>query len=252
MVALGQKLIGEEWAEDSGSIDDGIVPYDLNTDEIEALGVSVSDPTQLIMPLFSAPIEVHILTSPDKCYPRLGFSPLYLTSASVPPYVRLHLLSHILVAMKSLDFIEPGEGFCMAVMRFLEGEWAKIEDNGRPDMSAVLKHFIVKPQMVVEEDAIEPSNSSNRRRRGPPRRDGRNDQQIKHEFEALCQSNKVKHTASNPIKLIMNCAESIQKCWQCDESSLRLPPRKTFCSNLNATESSLLLEKLVSASSFFS
>ncbi|RDB29375.1 hypothetical protein Hypma_015909 [Hypsizygus marmoreus] len=206
MVALGKKLIGEaSWVAEHDTGMNNASPYDINSDEVEALGASIEDPTQLVMPLFSAPIEVHILTSSDECYPRPGYSPIYLTSTSLPAYVRLHLLSQLLMAMESEDFIEPGEGFCMAVMRVLEGEWAKIEDNGRPDMSVVLRHFIPQSQSSTGSentpDVSVVSSTRTGKRRGPTRRDTRSDQQIKQEFESLCQKDEYAEMLSTRQRL---------------------------------------------------
>ncbi|GLB35802.1 putative helicase associated domain (HA2) Add an annotation [Lyophyllum shimeji] len=192
LVALGKRLIGEDWTGQSDTKIEGVSPFDIDIDEVEAMGASMADTTHLVIPLFSVPIQIHILTSSEKAYPRPGFAPMYVTSASVPAYVRLHLLSCLLVAMNSEDFLEPGEGFCMAVMRVLEGEWAKIEDNGPPEMSMVLVHFIPKPPVVesLPPDAAEISTAPTKgdgRRRGPMRRDERTDQQIRQEFEALCK-----------------------------------------------------------------
>ncbi|KAG5636596.1 hypothetical protein H0H81_007536 [Sphagnurus paluster] len=192
LVALGKRLIGEEWIDGSEASPDGV--FDIQIDEVEAMGASVVDPTELVIPLFSAPIQIHILTSPEKVYPRPSFAPMYITSTSTPAYVRLHLLSSLLLAMRSDNFLEPEEGFCMAVMRILEAEWAKIEDNGPPEMSAVLGHFISEPQSstrksdIVDTYNIPPNRQG--RRRGAPRRDKRTDQQIRHEFEKLCQQDQ--------------------------------------------------------------
>ncbi|KAF8078990.1 P-loop containing nucleoside triphosphate hydrolase protein [Lyophyllum atratum] len=190
LVALGKWLIGEVWFEGSTPEVKGATPFHIDTDEVEALGASI-----------------HILVSPEKAYPRRGFSPMYVTSGSVPAYVRLHLLSCLLLAMKSEDFLEAGEGFCMAVMRVLEGEWAKIEDNGPPNMSTVLAHFIPKPQPAasVEPDNLEApgllvANRGGRRHR-PPRRDGRTDEQIKHDFQTQCRQDKYSDMLATRQKL---------------------------------------------------
>ncbi|KAF5385346.1 hypothetical protein D9615_001206 [Tricholomella constricta] len=195
LVALGKRLIGEDWTGGSESEVEKGPPYDIDIDEVEALGASISDPTELVIPLFSAPIQIHILTSSGKAYPRPGLSPMYVTSTSVPGYVRLHLLSSLLVAMKSENFLEPGEGFCMAVMRLLEGEWAMIEDKGPPDMSTVLAHFIPELQHAADSASDKLSLSSmptNRggRRREPPRCDRLTDKQIRQEFEIMRRQDK--------------------------------------------------------------
>ena len=193
-MALIKWLVGEDRNDRSESVSDDSIPFELDLDELEALGISFSEPEQLLMPLFSAPILVHILRSSDKGYPRPGFSPMYMTSASVPPYIRLHLLSRISVALRSDDFIEPGEGFCMAVMRFLEGEWAKIEDHGPPDMSAVFQHFVPNSQVPpINKDTSQPWKpfKSQGQQRNQSVHDVRDDHQIREDFQAVCRTEKV-------------------------------------------------------------
>ncbi|KAG5647688.1 hypothetical protein DXG03_008411 [Asterophora parasitica] len=193
LVALGERLIGKKWTE-GNQLEVGGTPFEIDADEVEALGASISDSAELVIPLFSAPIQVHILTSSKKAYPRSDFSPMYLTSTSVPAYVRLHLLTSLLVALKSEEFLEHGEGFCMAVMRVLEGEWAIIEDNGPPDMSSVLAHFIPETQNIEgpASDSPVPFGVPRNRgeRQGGPRCDKFSDKQIREEFETMCRQDK--------------------------------------------------------------
>ncbi|KAG6845370.1 hypothetical protein H0H87_010479 [Tephrocybe sp. NHM501043] len=194
IVALGKRLIGEEWNDQLEIESDDSASFEVSADEVEALGASISDAGELLIPLFSAPIQIHILISTEKGYPRPNFCPMYVTSTSTPAYVRLHLLACLLRTMKSEDFIEPGEGFCMAVMRVLEGEWAKIEDNGPPDMSMVLTHFV--PQRPTAEidvcavDAAPQTAPRGGRRAGSSRRDRRSNEQIKIDFEVICRHEK--------------------------------------------------------------
>ena len=192
LVALGRRLIGEDFLVGDANSD----PYTINMDEVEALGASFVDPTQLIIPLFSAPIQVHILVSSAEGYPQPSYAPMYITSTKAPPYIRLHLLSRVLLAITSNSFMEPEEGFCMAIMRCLEGEWALIEDHGPPAMSTVLKHFVSSPQVLPETNNDENfdlalSNEPTGGHRGRSCIDDRDSNQIRKDFETVCQSNKV-------------------------------------------------------------
>jgi hypothetical protein len=193
LVALGKRLIGEDFLVAVANSD----PYIINTDEVEALGASFVDPTQLVIPLFSAPIQIHILVSSVEQYPQPTYAPMYITSTTAPPYIRLYLLSRILIAMKSSSFMEPDEGFCMAVMRCLEGEWAIIEDHGPPAMSMVLKHFVPSSQASPETNPNDNSDlalmngRSAGRHRGHLRFDDRDSNQIRHDFEVVSRSDKV-------------------------------------------------------------
>jgi ATP-dependent RNA helicase DHX57 len=195
LVALGKKLIGEDFSEEVDV--DNSDPYNIDRDEVEALGASFTDSTQLVIPLFSAPIQIHILVSSAERYPRPGYAPMYIVATTAPPYIRLHLLSRILLAMKLNSFVEPDEGFCMAVMRCLEGEWANIEDHGPPALSMVLKHFVPSPQAPPEKsnggisDLALSNGRTTNRHRGHSSPDDRNSNQIRRDFEAVCQSDKV-------------------------------------------------------------
>ncbi|KAG6889481.1 hypothetical protein C0992_004986 [Termitomyces sp. T32_za158] len=192
LVALCRRLVGHEWAQISESEADSTPPFEINKDELEAMGGSILDTGELVIPLFSAPIQIHILTSSDKAYPRTNFSPMYITSALAPAYVRLHLLACLFLEMESDHFFESGEGFCMAVMRILEAEWARIEDNGPPDISAVLIHFIPHAQPVPDLVTSTPkvAHTTTRPGRRGTRHDRRTDQQIKDEFKDTCRQDK--------------------------------------------------------------
>lgn len=196
MVGLGRKLIGKDLDGAVESSLDTHEPYGIDEDEATALGAFFPDPTHLAMPLFSAPIQLHVLIDANRGYPRPAYAPMYITSPSVPAYIRLHLLSQLLREMGADDFIYSGEGFCMATMRILEGEWANIEDNGPPDMSKVLENLAPRlqaPRPAINIPGLEsPANNQGRRQGGPRRRDGRDNTQIKQDFEALCRSDKVR------------------------------------------------------------
>lgn len=138
VAAMSKRLLGEDPV--TIFTDDGSSPYPIAIEDVEALGASFDSPTHIVMPLFGAPIEWHILISPDK-YPRPGFAPMYLASKTVPAYIRLHMLSFLLHALQSDDFDETGGGFFLAGMAILDEEWSKIEDNGPPSISVVFQHF---------------------------------------------------------------------------------------------------------------
>ena len=195
IAALGKKLIGED--PHAFSTPQNPTKFDIDKEEVEALGAQYVDSSQLVMPLFSAPVKLHILISSDESYPNTGYPPMYITSTSVPAYIRLHLLSQILLAIQADGLVEPGEGFCMAAMRFLEDQWATIEDSGPPDISEVLRHLILRPPTPSLPD-VDPTiptpeasvSGQSRRRPGEVRRDDRSDKQIRDEFETLCGSDK--------------------------------------------------------------
>ena len=191
MVTLGRKLRGQVLEESLNTPNEAAF-YDIKEDEFEAMGGSIVEPDHLELPLFSAPVSVHILFSNNEYYPRPGYIPVYLTSSTIPAYVRLHLLSRFLQTMDAYPELEVGEGFCMAVMRIIEAEWAVVEDNGPPDMSVVLKHVIVPRQVTlfIKRDKLAKNPSSVVRPIRKPIRVG-TDAELKKKLQVMQQNDKV-------------------------------------------------------------
>ncbi|KAJ6575382.1 P-loop containing nucleoside triphosphate hydrolase protein [Mycena capillaripes] len=193
LVTLGRKLIGI----DESTTSAGAEPYQIDPDEIDAMGAAVVDST-LVMPLFSSPVKLHVLIDVEKKYPRPGYMPMFLTSTSVSAYIRLHLISQLLLEMEEEEFIQPGEGLCMAANRVLEGAWAVIEDEGPPDMSVVLRHIVPRPEgegVDYDDTNLTTSIGNSRSRKkgaGNHRRDDRTSAQIKQDFENLCRDSEAK------------------------------------------------------------
>ncbi|KII93616.1 hypothetical protein PLICRDRAFT_131582 [Plicaturopsis crispa FD-325 SS-3] len=200
IAALGRKLIGgdlEDLLDGESSSTSLSEKYNITEEETEALGATYLDPSHLVMTLFSAPVKLHLVLSSNGYPAGIVAPPMYITSDSVPAYVRLHLLAKLLREIQADSLVETGEGLLMASMRVLEDEWAAIETNGPPDISTVLQHLVPRKRVDSTVDQAVVGNAAaglgdGRRKRGPPRRDPRSDGQIKAEFEALCQSDKYK------------------------------------------------------------
>ncbi|KAG9314147.1 P-loop containing nucleoside triphosphate hydrolase protein [Chiua virens] len=191
ITGLSRRLIGK----DTGDLFTASVDLELScggirdrTDEIEALGAHFVDPCHIAMPLFSAPVELHILLLSDDS----SLPVVYIGSASVAPYIRLHLLAQFLCAAEQEDFMEPGEGFLMAAMRILEDCWAQIETNGPPDMSAVVGHLITSPTQAFPPVLDLPHERLDDGERKKTKRgfacDDRSDKQVKQDFDKICQT----------------------------------------------------------------
>ncbi|KAG0702732.1 P-loop containing nucleoside triphosphate hydrolase protein [Suillus ampliporus] len=161
-----------------------------NGDEVEALGAHFVDASHVSMPLFSAPVELHVMLPSCSDHSFHNYPPVYITSKSVPPYMRLHLLSQLLQEMKQDGFIEPGEGFLMAAMRVLEEHWARTQSNGSPDVSEVLKFLIPSPTSspIIHTVALRTGLNGTARPKVRHRGDSRSNAQVKTDFEQLCQS----------------------------------------------------------------
>jgi ATP-dependent RNA helicase DHX57 len=189
MAALGKRLIGDGPSEDDANSD----PYIIDADEVEVLGGFYVDPTELVIPLPNAQIQIHVLISPDS-YPRSSYAPMYITSTMVPPYICLHLLSRVLIAIKSNSLVDAEEGFCRAVTRCLEGEWAKIGYHGPPTPSVVLRHLVPNPKAYPEtcpSNGFDLTPKRTTQRHWGHRRDDRHNNEIRNDFKALCRSDKV-------------------------------------------------------------
>jgi hypothetical protein len=192
VVSLGRKLIGLEARSTSVHPQD---PYTIDEGEAEAMGADCTE-TALVMPLFSAPLSLHVSVSTQKRYPRSDFCPMYLSSSSIPAYVRLHLISCLLLEIQGDDFMQPAEGFCMACMRILENEWQNIEDNGRPNVSTVLQYILPQTkQLAAMPAAPSDTNPSHRnapkQKRSNPFLDDRTDLKVRQDFERLTLEPKV-------------------------------------------------------------
>ena len=194
VTALGKRLIGQLMDETLPSTS---AVYLIEEGEYTALGAHLEEPGHLILPLFSAPIDVHILFSVDKCFPRPGYLPIFATSLTVPAYVRLHLLARFLSTMELQSGLLADEGFCMTVMRIFEEEWALVEDNGPPDISAVLEHLVPHPQRSATNAFKFYSLNSddgpnfNQQKKGRRPRVKQDDAQLKRELEAIQNTEKV-------------------------------------------------------------
>ncbi|PFH52275.1 hypothetical protein AMATHDRAFT_57321 [Amanita thiersii Skay4041] len=195
LVTLGKRLIGED-SDISELSDTSTNPYPIDQAEVEAYDASFVTESELVMPLFSAPIKLHVFISSDSqlAFPRPSFIPVYLSSATTPAYVRLHLLGRLLLATGSDSFLEEGEGFCLAAMRTLEEEWAKIETDGTPDLSSVMQYLI--PQRNYTPNEIESTSDlflnfgSKKKREHPRFYDKRSNAQIRAEYLDVCRQEK--------------------------------------------------------------
>ncbi|KAE9409120.1 P-loop containing nucleoside triphosphate hydrolase protein [Gymnopus androsaceus JB14] len=204
MAALGKKLIGDDSPTSKDTTSDGEC-FQIDTEEAEAFGGHFEGAHHLAMPMFSASATLHVMVSSDGSYPCRTFSPMYITGQSIPAYLRLHLLSCLLLAVQDSDFLGDGEGFCTAAMRCLEAAWAEIEDNGPPDISDVLKNVLPvrpstpPPEILASTTATEKNQSKSGKR--TRRKDTRSNEQIKADFDKICQNEKYREILSGRQKL---------------------------------------------------
>lgn len=182
--ALNCRLLGEDW-EDAEKIE----PQEkeaIDQDESDALEVEVGTNGELVIPLPTAPLKLHII-APDRVLSIGGtHPPMYLTSPSVAAYVRLHIISRLIHTFKADSLRDPGDSIFLSVMRFVEEEWAVIQDNGPPNVAEVLHHLLPRNEAAPSPaTAARTQTSSTNRRTRAPRRDDRPDGRVKDEFEQL-------------------------------------------------------------------
>lgn len=187
--ALNCRLTGDDWRDATN-----IEPQDmeaLDIEEVDSFGGKTGTNGELIIPLPMAPLILHVVTPNNGSVPTSAtHPPMYLSSESVAAYVRLHILSKLLLAFKEGTLLEPGESIITAMMRLIEEEWAVIEGDGPPNISDVLQYLL--PQKVsppeMEPDTSyslsDPMESKTKKPRSP-RCDNRTDERVKSDFEEL-------------------------------------------------------------------
>jgi len=198
VAALNRRLIGELWLDVAMQPADDDVEERITEDEIESMGASYADDHTftLVMPLFLAPVNLHFVIPPGYSYNRSSRPPpMYLTSSSVPAYVRLHLLAKLLDAFERGTIKGSTECICVSAMQVLEEHWAVVEDQGPPNMYDVLQ-YLAPPQPAETRDikvvatVSAPAGSSSLKPRNSPSsvgQDSRSDAEVMQEFDALRQ-----------------------------------------------------------------
>ncbi|KXN88875.1 hypothetical protein AN958_06745 [Leucoagaricus sp. SymC.cos] len=159
---LGNKLLGI--SDDNVGSDAPV--FVLDEDELESLGGEIRENGHFVLPSFTAPITLHILFNAAECYPRPRYCPIYTTSETVPPYMRLHILSRVLSVLN--DISDPGRlehSFGLTLMQIMDEEWARLEDQGPPEVYDVLGHMMPearKQRCILPSTPIEEAKTSGR------------------------------------------------------------------------------------------
>jgi ATP-dependent RNA helicase DHX57 len=199
MTALNRRLVGESWEDVTMQPNGDDAEERITEDEIESMGASYTDDHTftLVMPLFLAPIQLNFVIPPGYAYNRSSRPPpMYITSSSVPAYVRLHLLEKLLGAFKQGAIKESTEGICVTVMQVLEEHWTLLEDQGPPNMHDVLKHLAPPQEVrVLEVDTTSDAPEKSTERKPPSaassvRQDLRSDAKVMQEFDTMRQDER--------------------------------------------------------------
>lgn len=200
VAALNRRLVGEPWLDVTMQPDDGDVEERITEDEIESMGATYADDhtSTLVMPLFLAPIQLNFVIPPGYPYNRSSRPPpMYVTSSSVPAYVRLHLLAKLLDAFELGIIKDSTESICVSAMEVLEEHWAVLEEKGPPNMYDVLKHLVPsqegqdsEPVPTVGALTKATSKGTSRKPRNKSNstgKDSRSDAEVMQDFETIRQ-----------------------------------------------------------------
>lgn len=156
MVKLGRRLTGTE----DKVPDQELQPFALDEDELRSLGAELRGAGHYALPSLMAPLTLHIFFNASERYPRPYYAPMLITSNSVPPYVRLHILSCVLSALDCIpDSKEPEETFGLTLTRIMDEEWARLEDEGPPDISAVMARMLPERKKVDVPARVQPKKA---------------------------------------------------------------------------------------------
>ena len=200
VAALNRRLVGEPWLDVTMQPDDSDAEVRITEDEIESMGATYADDHTftLVMPLFLAPVQLNFVIPPGYSYNRSSRPPpMYVTSSSVPAYVRLHLLAKLLDAFKLGTIKDSTESICVSAMEVLEEHWAVLEDEGPPNIYDVLKHLVPSqegqdPEPVPIGGALTKATSMNKSRKARNKsnstgQDLRSDAEVMQDFETMQQ-----------------------------------------------------------------
>ncbi|KAH9178563.1 P-loop containing nucleoside triphosphate hydrolase protein [Lactarius sanguifluus] len=178
VAALNRRLVGEPWQDVTMQPHDNDLEERMTEDDMASMGASYADDSTftLVMPLFLAPIQLNFVIPPGYAYNRSSRPPpMYVTSSSVPAYVRLHLLAKLLAAFEEGTISESTESICVTAMQVLEEHWAEVRDTKvSPDTDTLAKSTSKKPR-----------NSAR-----PRNLDSRSDTEVMQEFEAIRQDGR--------------------------------------------------------------
>lgn len=148
----------------------------------------------LSIPLPTAPAFFNIIYSLDHPYPEgVRVPPLYITSSTMAPYVRLYLISELIKQIAPEGIREAGDNICFTAVDLLDHVWQQIEESGPPDMAEVIKNLL--PSAKVPTAPVEELLVSGKGLTKPKRikvMDTRSDEQILKEFNEAREEPKYK------------------------------------------------------------
>lgn len=205
--ALNRRLLGDDWRK---LADEEPLTEDENVgeDEAEAFGAFRTEKNELVIPMPIAPLKLVVVPLSQGGFRGRSYPPaLYVTSPSVPAYIRLYLISRLLDELKSGSLPEEGESLVMGAVRLLEEEWISIEDSGPPDMATVLQNLAQGEQQdaAISNQDAKPAAGKGKsiggQRRATRKQDDRSDARVKEDFKTLTASDTYKKILAGRRKL---------------------------------------------------
>jgi ATP-dependent RNA helicase DHX57 len=152
-----------------------------------------SETSTLSIPCSTAPVTFHIIYTKLHPYPESSrLPPFYISSNSVPAYIRLHLTSLVFTAVSPNGERYENEGICFNAVEALEAGWEALEANGPPKLEDVLRNLLPSPSKDAPPEEVQlPTGKAKSSARSKPI-DPRTDKRILEDFQALKNSKAYK------------------------------------------------------------
>lgn len=132
----------------------------------------------LSVPLAPSPAIIHFIYLSNHPYPETTCLPtFYISSDSLPAYVRLHITSRVAQSIERYE----GEGCCFNAIEAANNIWQDLEEQGLPKPEDVIQRLL-PPAKASKTEELMPTKSS---QKAPRRRkmDARSSEQVFQEFE---------------------------------------------------------------------
>jgi ATP-dependent RNA helicase DHX57 len=187
--ALACKLIGLPIRNDLGHVSFDQDARDVAREgEIEAVqavypnAVFAEDTFTLSIPLAPAPATMHFLYPSTHPYPESTcLPPFYISSDTLPAYMRLHLTSKVAGGIERFE----SEGCCFNAIELANNSWEQLEEQGWPRPEDVIKNLLPpalpRGPKPPEDELFITSNKAPRVRK----MDNRSNEQVLHDFERV-------------------------------------------------------------------
>lgn len=209
---LAQRLIGKEWPEVTASSKfdpeerhlqiaselaalESMYPS-VNFIESESAEGLDANTAYVNISIPSTPLVLHMILPDTYPYPMLTAPPLmYISSEpsstrgsnTAPPYIRLHLLSTVLMS-PLISERGDGEAIGLVAASTVEEEWLRVQNEGPPEIEDVLKHLLLELPQVTNSNELEilspaPRPKYTQKGTEPRPLDDRSDPEIVRDFE---------------------------------------------------------------------